>query len=57
MRELNEHSANYVRQQLPKIYSRELVNKIFEQPYFRIQTFVDANIGQCQTASGIKEAS
>jgi len=52
VRELNEHTANYIRQQLPKIYSRELVDKIFEQPYCRIQTFVDANIAQRQTASG-----
>lgn len=51
VRELNEHTANYIRQQLPKIYSRELVDKIFEQPYCRIQTLVDANIGQRQTAS------
>ncbi len=52
VRELNEHTANYIRQQLPKIYSRELVDKIFEQPYCRIQTLVDANIAQRQTASG-----
>lgn len=51
VRELNEHTANYVRQELPKIYSRELVDKIFEQPYCRIQTLVDANIAQRQTAS------
>lgn len=51
VRELNEHTANYIRQELPKIYSRELVDKIFEQPYCRIQTLVDANIAQRQTAS------
>lgn len=52
VRELNEHTANYIRQSLPKIYSRELVDKIFEQPYCRIQTLVDADIAQRQTASG-----
>ncbi|RYZ91679.1 MAG: Fic family protein, partial [Moraxellaceae bacterium] len=52
VRELNEHTAKYVRQELPKIYTRELVDKIFEQPYCRIQTLVDAGIAQRQTASG-----
>lgn len=52
VRELNEHTAHYIRQALPKIYSRELVDKIFEQPYCRIQTLVDADIAQRQTASG-----
>lgn len=51
VRELNEHTTNYIRQQLPKIYSRELVDKIFEQPYCRIYTLVDSNIAQRQTAS------
>lgn len=52
VRELNEHTADYIRQRLPKIYSRELVDKIFEQPYCRIQTLITANLGQRQTASG-----
>lgn len=52
VRELNEHTADYIRQRLPKIYSRELVDKIFEQPYCRIQTLINANLGQRQTASG-----
>lgn len=51
VRELNEHTANYIRQELAKIYSRELLDKIFEQPYCRIQTLIDANIAQRQTAS------
>jgi Fic family protein len=52
VRKLNEHTADYIRQQQPKIYSRELVDKIFEQPYCRIQTLVDADLAQRQTASG-----
>lgn len=52
VRQLNEHTSQYLKQQLPKIYSRELVDKIFEQPYCRIQNLVDAGIAQRQTASG-----
>lgn len=38
MKALSEHIANYVRQKLPKIYSYELVNLIFELPYCRISS-------------------
>jgi hypothetical protein len=34
-----------------KIYSRELVEMIFTQPYCRIQNLVDAGIAKRQTAS------
>ena len=36
-----EHTTAYVRERLPKIYSRELVDVIFNQPYCRIQNVVD----------------
>ncbi|SDC94553.1 Fic/DOC family protein [Variovorax sp. CF079] len=39
---LAEHTTDYVRQKLPKIYSRELVETIFEQPYCRIGNLVDS---------------
>ncbi len=51
IRELSEHTADYVRLELPKIYSRELIEVIFEQPYCRIGNLVDANIAKRQTAS------
>ena len=51
IRRLAEHTTEYVRTQLPKIYSRELVDVIFEQPYCRIGNLVDKNIAQRQTAS------
>lgn len=51
IRELADHTAEYVREQLPKIYSRELIDTIFEQPYCRIANLVDANIAKRQTAS------
>ena len=51
IRSLADHTVNYVRERLPKIYSRELVDTIFEQPYCRISNLVDANIAKRQTAS------
>ena len=51
IRDLADHTAEYVRDQLPKIYSRELVDTIFQQPYCRIANVVDADIAKRQTAS------
>ena len=35
----------------PKIYSRELIDIIFEQPYSRISNLVDRDIAKRQSAS------
>ena len=51
VRKLIEHSTDYIREQLPKIYTYELVQIIFEQPYCRIGNLVDNNIAKRQTAS------
>lgn len=51
IRDLAGHTADYVREQLPKIYSRELIDVIFEQPYCRISNLVEAEIAKRQTAS------
>ena len=51
VRTLAEHTTEHVRTRLPKIYSRELVDVIFEQPYCRIANLVDKNIAQRQAAS------
>lgn len=51
VRELIVHTTDYVKQQLSKIYSHELVDMIFQQPYCRIQNLADANIVKRQTAS------
>jgi hypothetical protein len=40
-----------VRGKLPKVYSRELVDAVFEQPYCRIANLVEANIVGRQAAS------
>lgn len=51
MRALAEHTTSHVRERLPKIYSRELVDVIFEQPYCRIADVVEKQIAQRQAAS------
>ena len=51
IRKLAEHTAEHVRARLPKIYTRELVDAIFEQPYCRIGNLVDKGIAQRQAAS------
>ncbi len=51
IRQLALHTADYVRQARPKIYSRELVDLIFELPYCRIQNVVDAKLVERQAAA------
>ena len=51
IRELMEHTAQFVQEQLPRIYSWELVELLFKQPYCRIGNLVDAGVAKRQTAS------
>ena len=51
IRELMVHTARFVQKSLPKIYSWELVELLFKQPYCRIGNLVDAGIAKRQTAS------
>lgn len=51
IRDLAGQTADFVKQTLPKIYSRELIDLIFEKPYARIQNVIDRNIAQRQSAS------
>lgn len=51
IRTLASHTADYVRKKRSKIYTRELVDLIFELPYCRIQNVVDAKIAERQAAS------
>ena len=48
---LMAYTTEHVRTQAHKIYSRELVELVFVQPYCRIQNIVDAGLGNRQTAS------
>ena len=51
IRALADHTASVARERAPKIYSRELVDLVFEQPYCRIANLVDKGIAQRQAAS------
>jgi Fic family protein len=51
IRQLMEQTTEYARNKLPAIYSYELMQVIFEQPYCRIQNLVERDIAKRQTAS------
>lgn len=53
---LRHHAAEYIAGELPKIYSRELVDVIFAQPYCRISDLEDAGIAKRQTAADYLKA-
>ncbi|MNE81936.1 Adenosine monophosphate-protein transferase SoFic [compost metagenome] len=44
-------TARDVRERLPKIYSHELIQSLFAQPYCRIENLVESGIAKRQTAS------
>ncbi|MBL3528954.1 MAG: Fic family protein [gamma proteobacterium endosymbiont of Lamellibrachia anaximandri] len=51
VRALMAHSIEYVQAELPSIYTHELLDQLFEQPYCRISNLVEAGIAKRQTAS------
>jgi Fic family protein len=51
IRQLQDAAVAVVRARAGKLYSRELVDLLFVQPYCRIQNIVDAGIAKRQTAS------
>lgn len=51
IRELMRHTAQYIQRKLPKLYSWELAELLFKQPYCRIGHVVDAGLAKRQTAS------
>lgn len=51
IRELLRRATAHVRVHAQSLYSRELVELVFEQPYSRISNVVDAGIAKRQTAS------
>ena len=48
---LLEHTVQHVQQRASNIYTRELVEQLFVQPYCRIANLVDSGIAKRQTAS------
>lgn len=51
IKELHTHTAQIIKDKAGQIYSHELVDVIFEQPYCRITNLVDKDIAKRQTAS------
>ena len=51
IRELMQHTGEYIQRKAPKIYSWELVQVLFMQPYCRIANLVDVGVAKRQTAS------
>jgi len=51
IRELMQHTSQYVQKNLPKTYSWELIGALFKQPYCRISNLVDTGVAKRQTAS------
>jgi Fic family protein len=51
IRQLMHDTTEYVRKDAPSVYSRELVELIFVQPYCRIKNVVEAGIAERQTAA------
>ncbi|TXF13762.1 protein adenylyltransferase Fic [Pelomicrobium methylotrophicum] len=51
IRQLMQETAEHMRAEAPGIYSRELVELVFVQPYCRIKNVVEAGIAERQTAA------
>lgn len=51
IRNLQDDTARYVRQSIPKVYSRELVDQIFVSPYCRIKNLIDSGVAKRETSS------
>jgi Fic family protein len=51
IRDLMRHTGDFINRRLPKIYTWELVELLFKQPYCRIANVVDAGLAKRQTAS------
>jgi Fic family protein len=51
IRDLMDTTVERCRTELPKVYSKELIELIFRQPYCRISFLVEAGIAERKTAS------
>ena len=51
IRQLHVHTAKYVGDRASSIYSHELVEQLFIQPYCRIKNIVESGVAKRQTAS------
>jgi Fic family protein len=51
LRQLQQAAADHARASAPKIYTRELLDVVFERPYCRISDLTERGIARRQTAS------
>lgn len=51
IRQLTAVTIAHIKKEAPKIYSRELVDLIFDRPYCRIQNLIDKELAARQAAS------
>jgi Fic family protein len=51
IRQLMQSTADLVREQRPRLYSKELIEAIFRSPYCKIRFLEEAGIGKRETAS------
>ncbi len=51
IRRLEDQTIDFVKRKIPRVYSYELINLIFELPYCRIADLTEAGIAKRQTAS------
>ena len=56
IRNLMDKTIHHVRRDLPQIYSKELVELLFRQPYCKIAFLVEAGIAKRQTAAAYLQA-
>ena len=56
IRDLFDETVERCRLEIPKVYSKELIELIFRQPYCKIGFVVDAGIAQRKTASEYLQA-
>jgi Fic family protein len=51
IRDLMDESAEYVREKAPGVYSKDLIEMIFREPYCKIGWLIKEGIAKRQTAS------
>jgi Fic family protein len=51
IRKLQNAAVEHARRKIPKIYTRELIDLVFELPYCRIQNLIQRDLARRQTAS------
>lgn len=56
IKKLLDDTINSVKEKIPKVYTRELVDLLFMNPYIRIKNLVENNIAERKTASEYLQA-